>query len=113
MLRAPLVVELGIAASYLRSDETDALAHVASFVAAYDGILPLEEIEFDLLYDILRTRLATTITMLHWRLATNGNDDAYAQESLQIESSAEYFLTRINAMTRQAFSNRLRQECDR
>jgi Ser/Thr protein kinase RdoA (MazF antagonist) len=113
MLHAPLVVELGIAASYLRSDDADALVHVASFIAAYDRILPLEEIEFDLMYDLLRTRLATTITMLHWRLATIGSDDTYAQESLQIESSAERFLARINAMTRQAFSSRLRQACDR
>lgn len=113
MLRAPLVVELGIAASYLRSDDIDALAYVASFIAAYDRISPLEEIEIDLLYDLLRTRLATTITMLHWRLATKGNDDAYAQESLQTESSAERFLMRINALTRQAFSTRLRRECNR
>ena len=113
MLRAPLAVELGIAASYLRSDEADALVHVASFVAAYDRILPLENVEIDLLYDLVRTRLATTITMLHWRLATKGNDDAYARETLQSESGAERFLTRMNALTPQAFSSRLRQECGR
>jgi len=113
MLRAPPAVELGIAASYLRSDEADALAHVASFVAAYDRISPLEDVELDLLYYLVRTRLATTITMLHWRLATKGNDDAYARETLQSESSAERFLQRINALTSQAFSTRLRQECGR
>ena len=113
MLRAPLVVELGIAASYLRSDDIDALAYVVSFVAAYDRISPLEDVEFDLLYDLLRTRLATTITMLHWRLATEGSEDAYVRESLQSESSAGRFLMRINALTRQAFSTRLRRECDR
>ena len=113
MLRAPLVVELGIAASYLRPDEADALAHIASFVAAYDRVLPLEDVEFDLLYDLVRTRLATTITMLYWRLATKGNDDEYAQESQRSESSAERFLLRLNAFTRQAFSSRLRQDCGR
>ena len=113
MLRAPLVVELGIAASYLRSAETDVLAHVASFVAGYDQISPLEDAELELLYDLVRTRLATTITMLHWRLATKGNDDAYARETLQSESGAEHFLRRINALTPQAFLSRLRQECGR
>ena len=113
MLRAPLAVELGIAASYLRSDEADALAHVASFVAGYDQISPLEDAELELLYDLVRTRLATTITMLQWRLATKGSDDAYAQESQQSESNAERFLTRMNALTRPAFSTRLRQECGR
>jgi hydroxylysine kinase len=111
MLRAPLVVELGIAASYLRCDGADALADIASFIAAYDRISPLEDVEIDLLYDLVRTRLVTTMTMLYWRLATKGNDDDYVQESLLSESGAERFLTRINAMTRKAFSDRLRQEC--
>ena len=113
MLRAPLVVEPGIAAAYLRCDDADALAYVASFVAGYDRVSPLEDIEFDLLYDLVRTRLATTITMLYWRLAAKGHDDAYARGSLQSESSAEHFLERINALTRQEFSDRLRKECDR
>ncbi len=113
MLRAPLVVELGIAASYLRCDEADALAYIAPFIAAYDQISPLEDVEIDLLYDLVRTRLATTMTMLYWRLAVKGADDDYAQESLQSESGAELFLARINAITRQTFSDRLRQECGR
>ena len=113
MLRAPLVVELGIAASYLRCDDADALAYVAPFIAAYDQVSPLADVEIDLLYDLIRTRLATTMTMLYWRLATKGDDDDYAQESLHSESDAMGFLTRINAMTRNAFSDRLRQECGR
>ena len=113
MLRAPLVVELAIAASYLRCDDADALAYVAAFVAAYDRISPLEDVEIDLLYHLLRTRLATTLTMLYWRLAAKGNDDDYARESLHSESGAERFLARINAMTAQTFSDRLRQECGR
>jgi len=113
MLRAPLVVELAIAASYLRCDDADALAYIAAFIAAYDRISPLEDVEIDLLYHLLRTRLATTLTMLYWRLAVKGNDDDYAQESLQNESGADRFLARINAITSQAFSDRLRQECGR
>ena len=113
MLRAPLVVELAIAASYLRCDDADALAYIAAFIAAYDRISPLADVEIDLLYHLLRTRLATTLTMLYWRLAVKGNDDDYAQESLRSESGAERFLARINAITAQAFSDRLRQECGR
>jgi hydroxylysine kinase len=113
MLPAPLVVEVAIAASYLRCDDADALAYIAAFIAAYDRISPLEDVEIDLLYHLLRTRLATTLTMLYWRLAVKGNDDDYAQESLHSESSAERFLARINAITSQAFSDRLRQECGR
>jgi len=113
MLRAPLVVELAIAASYLRCDGADALAYIAAFIAAYDRISPLEDVEIDLLYYLLRTRLATTLTMLYWRLAVKGKDDGYAQESLHSESGAEHFLARINALMPQAFSDRLRQECGR
>ena len=113
MLRAPLVVELGVAASYLRCDDADALAYIAPFVAAYDRISPLEDVEIDLLYDLVRTRLATTMTLLNWRLAAKGNDDDYAREALHSENDAVRFLTRINAITRNAFSDRLRQECGR
>lgn len=111
MLRAPLVVELAIAASYLRCDDEDALVFIAAFVAAYNRVSPLEDVEIDLLYHLLRTRLATTLTMLYWRLAAKGNDDDYARESLHSESGAERFLARINAMTSRAFADRLRQAC--
>ncbi|MGI9271776.1 MAG: phosphotransferase [Woeseiaceae bacterium] len=107
MTRAPLVVEVAVAAAYLRVDAVDALAFVQPFVAGFHGILPLQREELGLLFDLIRIRLAATITILRWRAATRGHDDDYSRQFLQSERSAEVFLARIDAMGRSAFSNGL------
>ena len=107
MLRAPLIVDVAIAASYLRCDDQDALAPLVAFVAGYNEVLQLEHDEISLLQDLVRTRLATTITILHWRLSARGEDDAYAAKSLQSEASAVRFLQRIDAVPREEFAARL------
>lgn len=113
MIRAPLIVDLAVAAAYLRSDEDDATSLLASCVAGYDAVTQLEDVELELLYDLVRTRLATSITILHWRLAARAEDDAYAVESMQGGESAAQFLKRIDAIPRNEFASRLRQQCDR
>ncbi len=83
MLRAPLIVDVAIAASYLRCDDPDAIAPLVAFVAGYNEVSQLERREISLLRDLVRIRLATTITILHWRLSARGETDAYAAKSLQ------------------------------
>jgi Ser/Thr protein kinase RdoA (MazF antagonist) len=111
MLRAPLIIDVAIAASYLRGKAEDPLELLASFVYGYDANTRLEDAEVDLLYDLVRMRLATTITILHWRLAARREDDAYALKSLQGAGGAERFLARINAISAAEFKHRIRQQC--
>jgi len=103
MLRAPLVVDVAIAASYLRSDAKDALAPAAALVAGFGSITPLGETELSLVHGLMRTRLATTIVMMYTRLAARSDQDAYLAKTLRNEGSAARFLERLEALGQRAF----------
>lgn len=107
MLRAPRVVEIAIAASYLRTTDSDPLEFVAPFVAGYHATSPLRKEELDLLYDLIRTRLATTLSILYWRLSAREPGDSYRDKTLASEASAIQFLPRLTAMGRDEATRRL------
>lgn len=102
MLRAPLVVDVAIAASYLRATD-DALATLSAFVAGFDSEMPLQDGERALLYDLVRTRLAATITILYWRAAARSADDPYLKKALE-ERSSERFLRHLSQLRRESFT---------
>ncbi len=113
MIRAPLIVDLAIAASYMRVEGGAVLSLVAPFVAAYDRINPLELIEIELLYDLIRTRLITTMVILRWRLAERGENDLYSQEALSSERGAEDFFLALNAISKDDFVEQILRACRR
>lgn len=107
MVRAPLVFDVAIAASYLRTDDVDALALIAPFVAAYQASNPLSRTELGLLFDLVRVRLATTITLLHWRLRARDSGDAYRQKTQHREAGATTFLSILDRLGQAKFTKRL------
>jgi len=109
MVRAPLVFDVGIAASYLRASDADAVELIAPFVAGYHAIRPLSVAELALLFDLARARLATTITLLFWRLDARDRDDPYRQKTLDRESDAIAFLNALDELGRAAFLRELQR----
>jgi len=109
MVRAPLVFDVGIAASYLRASAGNALELIAPFVAGYHAVRPLSVAELALLFDLVRVRLATTITLLYWRLDARDHDDPYRQKTLDQESDAIAFLTVLDELGRAAFLRELQR----
>lgn len=109
MLRAPLVVDVAVAASYLRAFEGDALQFILPFVAGYHSVTNLDAPEIELLFDLIRARLVTSLSMLHWRLSARSEDDAYRQSTLSQESGAQVFLARLDDVGRKAFNQALRE----
>ncbi len=103
MVRAPLVMEVAVAAAYLRSTQGDAMSLVAPFVAAYNSVMPLQSEELELLFDLVRARLSATISILRWRVVQRGEDDEYTSQYLQGESDAEVFLSRLDSLGRDDF----------
>ena len=67
MVYAPLINELGVAASYHLDESDDPLASAAEFVAAYHQVLPLESVELEILYDLIVARLVMTVAITEWR----------------------------------------------
>lgn len=111
MLRAPLIMEVAIAAAYLREIEGDPMRLIVPFVAAYNGIICLQDAEIRLLFDLVRARLSATISILRWRAAMRGALDQYSRDYMQSERTAETFLARLDELGRDAFTERLRRAC--
>lgn len=105
MLRAPLVIDVAIAASYLRATD-DRLAVTGAFVRGFESELRLEIEERELLYDLVRTRLAATITILCWRAAARSPDDPYLQKARE-EHGAELFLRHLTQLGAGRFFDRV------
>ena len=114
-LRAPRVFDVAIAASYLRADSPDPLRLIAPFVGGYTAVTPLQENEIAALFDLVRARLATTITLLYWRLAARDEQDTYRQKTLRLEAGAIDFLHSLDSLGRAAFTDEIRRtvEIDR
>ena len=113
ILYAPLIVDVAIAASYLRHFDSDPALYIAPFIAGYDGHTSLTQAELALLYDLIRTRLATTITLLWWRLAVRDESDPYRQQALDAEGGAHQFLVGLNAIPRDDFLSPIIAACGR
>ncbi len=101
MTRAPLVFDVAIAAAYLRAD--DPLELIVPFVAAYHDTLPLQDGELQLLFDLVRARLATSITLFHWRLRERDPDDEYRNKLLATERTPDAFLAALDELGRARF----------
>lgn len=111
MLHAPLVIDVAIAASYLRQLEGNPLALIAEFVSAYHAVVPLTSAEIDILFTLIKTRLAVSIAILHWRAALKDENDPYLANTLNAESSAEFFLQRLVEIPRENAIRTFRSVC--
>ena len=111
-LNAPLVFEVAISASYLRTGPNDPLQLLGPFVAAYHATLPLSELELASLFDLIRARLATTISILYWRLASRPASDPYRQKTLRAETAAVDFLGVLDELGRPTFLDGVRRAID-
>lgn len=112
MLRAPLIADVAIAASYQRSTGTDPLFLLAPFIGGYHARFALLQQETELLYDLVRTRLATTITVLCWRQAAHARNDGYLQAALDSENTAPGYLEAIEDLGRERFTAGIRAACE-
>lgn len=108
MLRSARIIEVATAASYLRSSD-DPLRLIRPFLDGYHFVTPLQDAEYDVLFDLIRTRLCMTLTILHWRMAARGVDDPYRIKALAGEARAADFLSDLNALGHDGFASQIRQ----
>jgi len=111
MIKAPLIADVAIGASYMRVTEGNPLAQIAEFLAAYHAVTPLEEREIDLLFDLIKTRLAASITILSWRASLRGADDPYLRGVAASEGGAAAFLKILLQLPREHAQQIFRQVC--
>lgn len=110
MLQSPLIVDIAVATSYMRMESGNPLSGVAACVAGYHSVMPLLKRETDMLFDLIRARLAATISIRYWRISERSPDDPYLQKILE-ENSAESFLMRLDELPRDSVQRILREVC--
>jgi len=103
-LKAPRIIEVATAASYLRAGGENPLKFITAFVEGYNQRSPLSDAEFNLLFDLIRTRLTMTLIVLYWRLSARDEDDPYRQKTLENESDAFEFLVFLSNLGHDAFN---------
>jgi hydroxylysine kinase len=106
MLKAPRVIDVATAASYLRCED-DPLRLIEPFVVAYNKENALLDAEFEVLFDLIRTRLSMTLIILYWRLAARDENDPYRQKSIAANHNALDFLQNLSNFGREAFIQRI------
>jgi len=102
-IKAPRIMDVAIAASYLRTGGENPLELIEAFIEGYEQQSPLSSTEFGLLFDLIRTRLATTLILMYWRLSACDGDDPYRQKTLENESNAFEFLVYLSELGRDGF----------
>ncbi len=111
MIKAPLIVDVAIGASYLRATVGNPLAGIAEFLVGYHSVTPLEISEIDMLFDLIKTRLATSVSILAWRATLRGADDPYLAGTVASESGAAEFLKILRELPRENVQQTFRQIC--
>lgn len=111
MLRAPLVVDVAIGACYLRPDAGNPLALMAEFVSGYHAVTALTQAELEILFTLIKTRLAVSVAILYWRASARGDDDPYLAKILNSESLAEKFLAILHQLPGENATRMFKQIC--
>lgn len=76
MVYTPLICDVAVAASY-QIDVNDPMTSLVDFAAAWHQVNPLLPAELDLLFDLVATRMVTTIAITSWRAAQYPENAAY------------------------------------
>jgi 4-aminobutyrate aminotransferase-like enzyme/Ser/Thr protein kinase RdoA (MazF antagonist) len=108
MVYAPLIAEPAIAADLESVSSEQGLENLCALVSGFDSVLPLEDVEIDLLYDLIQARRAITAVIIAWRKTMNTDQPAYHLDREEPTWDAIDYLLK---MGRSAFSNRLRSAC--
>lgn len=68
IVKSPLIIDLAIAAAYQLSDGEDPLSGALPMIAGYNAVCPLQDEEVQLLTDLIRTRLITSLLIGSFRV---------------------------------------------
>jgi len=101
MLRSPLIVDVAVAAAYQRALTGNPLSLIAEFIAGYHSETPLTRAEIDVLHDLIKARLMTSVSILSWRESLRGSQDAYLLASAAGGPMAGWFLEKMTEIPRE------------
>ena len=101
--------DLAITAAYQVADNDDPLAPARELIAAYHAVTPLNAEEFDVVFDLIATRMVMTIVISSWRAARYPENRTYIQRNQQ---PAWARLSRIAKLSRAEATQQIRHACN-
>lgn len=107
MVYTALVNDVAIAASYQTSG-SNPLSKVAELVSAYHSVLPLEDHEIDLLYDLIITRLCVAVAITEFRARRYPENREYILKNTGVAWEG---LQSLSAIRREDATTYLRNSC--
>ncbi len=108
LTKSPLIIDLAVAAAYQLSPGDDPLAGVLPMISGYHGIEPLQPAEMEILTDLIRTRLITSLLIGSYRAKLFPENREYLLISHQ---SAKNFLLNLSHLPADAALDRIRTAC--
>jgi len=108
MVRSPLIIDLAVAAAYQLSDGEDPLDGALPMIAGYHAVRPLQQLEMELLTDLIKTRLITSLLIASYRVSLFPENRGYLMNS---HDSAKNYLFALNRLRDDEALQRIRAAC--
>jgi Ser/Thr protein kinase RdoA (MazF antagonist) len=108
LVKSPLIIDLAVAAAYQLRKGDDPLAGALPMIAGYHAIRPLHDLEMELLLDLIRTRLITSILIGTYRATLFPENSEYLLIS---QNSTRNFLLSLNRQNSELALERIRKVC--
>jgi hydroxylysine kinase len=108
MVYAPLILEPILAVDIKMIHKDNYIGFLSTLIAGYDSILPLEEEEIGLVYDLTLARYAVFATIVAWRRAMCPDQPTYL---LGEEKPCRETISNLMAIKRSTVRDALRKAC--
>jgi Ser/Thr protein kinase RdoA (MazF antagonist) len=108
MVKSPLIIDLAVAAAYQLEKGQDPLAGALPMVAGYHAVCPLQRTEMELLADLIRTRLITSLLIASYRVRLFPENRDYLMISF---NSARAFLAALEELSAGEALQRIQAAC--
>ncbi len=108
LVRSPLIIDLAVAAAYQLHPGRDPLSGALPLIAGYHSICPLQRIEMELLTDLVRTRLITSLLIASYRVRLFPENRDYLMISF---NSARNFLIALEGLSAGEALRRIQDAC--
>jgi len=109
LVKSPLIIDLAIAAAYQLSEGDDPLAGALPLIAGYHAVCPLQQLEMNLLIDLIRTRLITSLLINTYRTTLFPENREYQMISYNAIKAS---LIELDRLHRDVAMERIIAACD-
>lgn len=108
LVKSPLIIDVAVAAAYYLRKGDDPLSGTLPLISGYHRLRPLQPAEMQILPDLIRTRLITSLLIMSWRISEFPENREYLQRSLV---SSRAFLTSLNQLDEKTAIAQIRSAC--